>query len=223
MFIIRFGVWSGVGVQKFKMCWSRSGVGVYAAEGGAESESKISESVHLWCPAMHNTFGVTAPFSHICSWCELHYILWIFAKIIFMIVLALNSKNEIWKSWSWSGNLKKTVLLSDRVCSICAESAGFEFWKPVSSQISDLRNFWLRAMYAMHKVIFYKSISLRKLMISVSVWFLGECVGLGFGLGLENEKNWGVRLSQIFFSGHNCSHTIVTTACCVVWHLIKKF
>jgi len=44
-------------------------------------------------------------------------------------------------------------------------------------------------MYAMHKVIFYKSISLRKLMISVSVWFLGKCVGLGFGLGLENEKN----------------------------------
>ena len=111
MFIIRFGVWLGVGVQKFKMCWSRSGVGVYADEGGAESESKISESVHLWCPAVHNTSGVTAPFSHICSWCELHYILWIFAKIIFMIVLALNFKNEIWKSWSWSGNLKKTVVL----------------------------------------------------------------------------------------------------------------
>jgi len=26
-------------------------------------------------------------------------------------------------------------------------------------------------------------------MISVSVWFLGKCVGLGCGLGLENEKN----------------------------------
>jgi len=25
-------------------------------------------------------------------------------------------------------------------------------------------------------------------MISVSVWFLGKCVGLGFGLGLEKEK-----------------------------------
>jgi len=30
------------------MCWS--GVGVYSAEAGAESESKISDSVHLWTP-----------------------------------------------------------------------------------------------------------------------------------------------------------------------------
>jgi len=25
-------------------------------------------------------------------------------------------------------------------------------------------------------------------MISVSVWFLGKCVGLVFGLGLQNKK-----------------------------------
>jgi len=28
---------------------SRSGVGVYSAKAGAVSESKISDSVHLWC------------------------------------------------------------------------------------------------------------------------------------------------------------------------------
>ena len=61
-----------------------------------------------WCPAVHHTSGVTPPFSHICNWCELHYILWIFAKILFMIVLASNPpKNKIWKSWS--GNLSTTV------------------------------------------------------------------------------------------------------------------
>jgi len=37
---------AGVGVQNFKMFRSQSGVGVYSA--GAESESKISDSVHLW-------------------------------------------------------------------------------------------------------------------------------------------------------------------------------
>jgi len=29
------------------MFWSQSGVGVYSAEAGADSESKISDSVHL--------------------------------------------------------------------------------------------------------------------------------------------------------------------------------
>ena len=33
-------------MQNFKMC--RSGVGVYSAEAGAESESIISDSVHLY-------------------------------------------------------------------------------------------------------------------------------------------------------------------------------
>jgi len=39
-----------------------------------------------------DTSGATAPLSHVCSWCELHYILEIFAKIIFMIMLASNPK-----------------------------------------------------------------------------------------------------------------------------------
>jgi len=68
-------------------------------------------------------------------------------------------------------------------------------------------------MCAMHKVIFYISISVGKLMISVSVWFIGRCVGLGCGLGFENEKNSGVRLSPTFFSGHSCSRTVSLLWC----------
>ena len=80
------------GLDRIQFYWTR-----------LDSDWKISRSAHL-CSAVHDTSGITAPFSHICNWCELHYILYIFANILFMIVVA---SNEIWKSWS--GNLNKTV------------------------------------------------------------------------------------------------------------------
>jgi len=36
-----------------------------------------------------------------------------------MIVLASNSKNEIWKYWSWSGNLKTVVLIRSGLFNMC--------------------------------------------------------------------------------------------------------
>jgi len=40
----------------------------------------------------------------------------------------------------------------------------------------------------MHRVTFYISNTLRKLIIGLIVWCLGKYIGLGFGLGLEKEK-----------------------------------
>jgi len=45
-----------------------------------------------WCSAVHDTSGVTVRLSHIYNWCELHYIFEIFAKILFLIVVASNPK-----------------------------------------------------------------------------------------------------------------------------------
>ena len=64
-------------IQKF---WNRSGVGAWKSDSG-----------HL-CSELHETSCVTTPLSQIGNWCELHCILSIFAKIIFMIVLAWNPK-----------------------------------------------------------------------------------------------------------------------------------
>jgi len=60
--------------------------------------------------AVHDTSGLTAPLSHICNWCKLHYILSIFAKLFCDCVGVKYQKNEIWKSWSWPGDMNKTVL-----------------------------------------------------------------------------------------------------------------
>jgi len=84
---------------------------------------KKSISTHL-CSAVHDTSGLTAPLSHICNWCELHYIHPLkclnLCKNSFCYYVGIKSQNnEIRKSWSWSGNLKTVVRTRSGLFKMC--------------------------------------------------------------------------------------------------------
>ena len=87
-------------------------------------------------------------------------------------------------------------------------TTALEAESPVSSDISDLRNFWLHALCTCTEQHSTYQIRWENWWLGLRIWCLGKCVGLGFMLQLEKE----IRLNPIFFTGFTYSRAV---ACCV--------
>jgi len=83
---------------------------------------------------------------------------------------------------------------------------------PVSSEIFDLRNFWLHTTCACTEQYFAYEICWEKWWLGLKVYCWGKCVWLGFMLELEKEIDWGSQQSQIFFSGYTYFRAIACVA-----------
>jgi len=59
---------------------------------------RLDAMVVDWCSAVHDTSGVTAPFTHVCSWCEVWIAL--HSKSLQKLSLWLCCR-QIPKKWIW--------------------------------------------------------------------------------------------------------------------------
>jgi len=87
-------------------------------------------------------------------------------------------------------------------------ATALEAESPVSREISDLWNFWLHAICACTEQHSTYQIRWENWWLGLRIWCLGKCVGLGFMLELEKEKNWSLRLNPIFVTGCTYSRTV---------------
>ena len=83
-------------------------------------------------------------------------------------------------------------------------TTALEAESPVSSEISDLRKFWLHTICACTEQHSTYQIRWENWWLGLRIWCLCKSVRLGFMLQLEKE-NWCLRLSPIFFTGFTYS------------------
>ena len=97
----------------------------------------------------------------------------------------------------WSPNNLKNAAFSQekyRISFPLTQSKSFRILnfevihRPVLSEISDLQNFWLHAMYACTEEYFAYDICCENWWLGLMDSRLRKCVGLGLGSGWEKQK-----------------------------------